>query len=100
MLDGEKRAAVPFRLAAIPFYNFVSLKLDHNAALVPLWALTTWAFMRSLDTRRIGWAVLFGLAASASLLTKCGRYSCWRDCSLRHWLTADATPIFARRRRG
>ena len=69
-LDREKRAAVPFLLAAIPFYNFLGLKFDQNSALIPLWALTMWALMRSLDSRRIGWAVLMGLAAAAAMLTK------------------------------
>ena len=69
-LDGEKRAAVPFLLAVIPFYNFIGLKWDQNSALIPLWALTLWAFMRSLDTRHPSWAVLTGLAGAAALLTK------------------------------
>jgi len=69
-LEREKRAAVPFLLAAIPFYNFLVLKYDANAALVPLWPLAIWAFMRSLDTRHAGWAALAGLAAAAAMLTK------------------------------
>jgi hypothetical protein len=69
-LDDEKRAATPFLLAVIPFYNFLGLKFDHNSALIPLWALTMLAFMRSLETRGIGWAVTTGLAASAAILTK------------------------------
>ena len=59
-LEGEKRAAVPFLLAVVPFYTFFGLKFDQNSALIPLWALTLWAFMRSLETRRAGWAVLTG----------------------------------------
>ena len=59
-LDGEKRAAVPFLLAVIPFYNFLGLKFDQNSALIPLWALAMWALLRSLDTRRTGWAALAG----------------------------------------
>ncbi len=69
-LDGEKRAAVPFLLGVIPFYNFLGLKFDQNSALIPLWALAMWALMRSLDGRRAGWAVLTGLAAAAAMLTK------------------------------
>ena len=69
-LQGEKRAAVPFLLAVIPFYTFLGLKFDQNSALIPLWALTLWAFMRSLETRRAGWAVLLGLAAAAAMMTK------------------------------
>lgn len=69
-LDGEKRAAAPFVLTPIPFYNFLGLKFDQNSALIPLWALAMLAFMRSLETRRIGWSVLTGLAAAAAMLTK------------------------------
>ena len=69
-LEGEKRAAVPFLLAVVPFYTFFGLKFDQNSALIPLWALTLWAFMHSLETRRTGWAVLTGLAAAAAMMTK------------------------------
>ena len=44
-LEGEKRAVAPFLLALIPFYNFIGLKWDQNSILIPLWALTTWAFV-------------------------------------------------------
>lgn len=69
-LDREKRAAVPFLLAVIPFYNFLGLKFDQNSALIPLWALAMWALMRALETRRGGWAALTGLAAAAAMLVK------------------------------
>ncbi len=68
-LYGEKRAAVPFLLAAIPFYNLLGLKFDQNSALIPLWALGAWAFMRAIETRRLGWAALAGTAAAAAMLT-------------------------------
>ena len=69
-LDGAKRAAVPFLLAIIPFYNFLGLKFDQNSVLIPLWALAIWAFVRSLNGRMLGWAALAGLAAAAAILTK------------------------------
>jgi len=69
-LEGPKLAAVPFLLAVIPFYNFLGLKFDQNSALIPLWALTTLAFVRSLDRGHIGWAVLAGIAGAAAMLTK------------------------------
>ena len=69
-LDGEKRAAVPFLLAVIPFYNFLGLKFDQNSALIPLWALAMWAFVRSLDRRHVGWGTFAGLSAAAAMLTK------------------------------
>jgi 4-amino-4-deoxy-L-arabinose transferase-like glycosyltransferase len=69
-LDDEKRAVAPFLLAAIPFYNFFALKFDQNSALIPLWALTLWAFMRMLQTRGAGWAALVGAAAAAAMMSK------------------------------
>ena len=69
-LAREKLAAVPFLLAAIPFYNFLGLKLDQNSVLIPLWALAMWAMLRALDTRHLGWAALAGIAAAAAMLTK------------------------------
>ena len=69
-LDGEKLASVLFLLAVIPFYNFLGLKWDQNSILIPLWALAMWALIRSLDTRKAGWAILCGAAAAAAMLTK------------------------------
>ena len=69
-LAREKLAAVPFLLAAIPFYNFLGLKFDQNSVLIPLWALSMWAFVRALDTRHLVWAALAGIAAAAAMLTK------------------------------
>lgn len=69
-LDGAKRAVAPFLLALIPFYNFIGLKWDQNSILIPLWALTTWAFVRSFRERHLGFAALAGAAAAASVLTK------------------------------
>ena len=69
-LEGEKRAAVLFLLALIPFYNFLGLKFDQNSALIPLWALAIWSLVRSLETRAIGWSVLCGVTAAAAMLTK------------------------------
>jgi 4-amino-4-deoxy-L-arabinose transferase-like glycosyltransferase len=69
-LDGDKRAVAPFLLAVIPFYNFIGLKWDQNSILIPLWALTTWAFVRSFERRHAGYAALAGAAAAAAMLTK------------------------------
>src|SRR4051812_27649922 len=69
-LPKEKLAAVPFLLAAIPFYNFLGLKWDQNSVLIPLWALAMWAMLRALDTRHLGWAALAGVAAVAAMLSK------------------------------
>ena len=38
--------------------------------MTPTWALTTWFFLRSFETRSSGWAALAGLAAAAAMLAK------------------------------
>jgi len=69
-LQGVKRAAVPFLLMLIPFYNFLALKLDHNTILIPLWAITTYAFVRSFQTRSILWSVMTGIFVGMAVLAK------------------------------
>ena len=69
-LEGEKQVAAPFLLALLPFYNFLGLKFDQNSILIPLWALTTWAFVLSFRHRHLGYAALAGVAAAAAMLTK------------------------------
>src|SRR5215471_9899400 len=69
-LDGEKRLIGLALLTLVPFYNFQALKFNANTIMVPLWALTTWWFLRSYETRNALYAVLAGLAAAAAMLGK------------------------------
>lgn len=69
-LPPDKRAAGVMWLSLLPFYNFFALKFNANSVETPFWALTTWAFLWSLDTRRPGWAVLAGIGAAAAILGK------------------------------
>jgi 4-amino-4-deoxy-L-arabinose transferase-like glycosyltransferase len=69
-LEGEKRVTGVLLLTLIPFYNFHALKFNANTVLLPLWAATTWWFLRSYETRRAGWAVLAGIGAAAAMLGK------------------------------
>jgi 4-amino-4-deoxy-L-arabinose transferase-like glycosyltransferase len=69
-LDGEKHAAGLALLTLVPFFNFHALKYNANSMLTPTWALTTWFFLRSLDSRSAGVAALAGLAAAAAMLVK------------------------------
>jgi Dolichyl-phosphate-mannose-protein mannosyltransferase len=69
-LDGEKRVAGLALLTLVPFFNFLALKYNANAAMTPTWALTTWFFLRSYESRSTGWAALAGLAAAAAMLAK------------------------------
>src|SRR5688572_11916812 len=69
-LDGEKRVAGLLLLTFIPFFNFHALKFNANTVLIPLWALVTWFFLRSFETRSAIWAALAGAAAAAAMMGK------------------------------
>jgi len=69
-LAGEKRVAALALLTLVPFFNFHALKFNANTVMMPLWAATTALFLRSYETRSVGWAALAGLAAAAAVLGK------------------------------
>jgi Dolichyl-phosphate-mannose-protein mannosyltransferase len=69
-LAADKRVVAIAMLMFIPFYNLLAIKFNANTVLTPLWAATTWWFLRSLETRRAGWATLAGVGAAASMLGK------------------------------
>src|ERR1700688_1107465 len=69
-LPPDKRVAGIVLLTFVPFYNFHAIKFNANTALTPFWALATWWFLRSFETRRVGWAVLAGVGAAAAMLAK------------------------------
>jgi 4-amino-4-deoxy-L-arabinose transferase-like glycosyltransferase len=69
-LPRDKRIVSIALLTLVPFYNFHALKFNVNAVLTPLWAATTWWFLRSFETRRAGWAALAGFGAAAAMLGK------------------------------
>src|SRR5580658_3453016 len=69
-LPPDKRVAGIVLLTFVPFYNFHATKFNANTVLTPFWALATWWFLRSFETRRLGWAVLAGIAAAAAMLAK------------------------------
>jgi len=69
-LSAEKRVAGLLLLTFVPFYNFHALRFNANSVLIPFWALTTWFFLRSYETRHAGWAVLAGASTAAAMLGK------------------------------
>ena len=44
----------------VPFFNFHALKFNVNTVLMPLWAATTFWFLRSYQTRSALYAALAG----------------------------------------
>jgi Dolichyl-phosphate-mannose-protein mannosyltransferase len=69
-LDGLKSAVGLALLTLVPFFNFHALKFNANSAMTPWWALTTWFFLRSFESRSPGFAALAGVAAAGAMLTK------------------------------
>jgi len=69
-LDADKRVVGIALLTLIPFFGFHALKYNVNTLLIPLWAATTLAFLRSFERRSALWAILAGFFAAASMATK------------------------------
>jgi 4-amino-4-deoxy-L-arabinose transferase-like glycosyltransferase len=69
-LDPQKRVVGTLLLTFLPFYNFHALKYNASSVLTPFWAVTTWWFLLSFETRRPGWAALTGVGAAAAMLGK------------------------------
>lgn len=69
-LDADKRIAALALLMLVPFFNFHALKFNVNTVLIPLWAVTTFWFLRSIKTRSSRYATLAGAAAAACMLAK------------------------------
>ncbi|HLL27710.1 MAG TPA: glycosyltransferase family 39 protein [Xanthobacteraceae bacterium] len=69
-LDPDKRAAGLALLTLVPFFNFLAIKYNVNAVLVPFWALTTYCFLLSYSTRNLWFAAIAGAGAAACMLGK------------------------------
>ncbi|HEY0439379.1 MAG TPA: glycosyltransferase family 39 protein, partial [Xanthobacteraceae bacterium] len=69
-LSDEKRVAALALATFIPFYNFLAFKYNANMVLIPFWAATGYFFLRSYETRGVGYAALAGAAAAGAMLGK------------------------------
>jgi 4-amino-4-deoxy-L-arabinose transferase-like glycosyltransferase len=70
VLSDEKRALGLALLTLVPFFNFLALNYNHTTLLMPLWALTTLFFLKSFESRHLGFAALTGFAAGVAMLGK------------------------------
>ena len=57
-------------LMLTPFYQFNALRFNANTILLSIWPWTMYFFVRSIETRRIGHAVVCGALAGFALLSK------------------------------
>jgi 4-amino-4-deoxy-L-arabinose transferase-like glycosyltransferase len=69
-LDIEKRVVGLALLTLVPFFNFHALKFNVNTVLMPVWAATTFWFLRSYQTQSALYAALAGAGAAACMLGK------------------------------
>jgi hypothetical protein len=69
-LHGDRRIVGLALLTFVPFFNFHALKFNANTVLMPFWAATTLAFIRSYETRAALPSALAGLAAAAAMYGK------------------------------
>jgi 4-amino-4-deoxy-L-arabinose transferase-like glycosyltransferase len=69
-LDIEKRIFGLALLMVMPFYNFHALKYNANTLLMPAWAWTTFAFLRSYRNRSATYGALAGAGAAVGMLAK------------------------------
>jgi 4-amino-4-deoxy-L-arabinose transferase-like glycosyltransferase len=67
---GDKRIIVLLLLMLTPIYQLHAQRFNANALLLPLWPIATYCFLRSFETRRIGWAIAAGAAAALAMLGK------------------------------
>ena len=64
------RLASVLFLVLTPAYSIWALKFNVNAPLISTWPWATYFFLRSVETRRIGFSICAGLLGGMALLTK------------------------------
>src|SRR3982075_1620590 len=69
-VKGDKRMIVLLLLMLLPIYQFHAQRFNANAVLLAAWPLTTYCFLRSFETRQVGWAVAAGATAALAMLGK------------------------------
>jgi 4-amino-4-deoxy-L-arabinose transferase-like glycosyltransferase len=67
---GDSRAVILLLLMLLPAYQFHAQRFNANTVLLAVWPLATYCFLRSYETRAIGWAAAAGLFAALAMLGK------------------------------
>lgn len=67
---GDKRIVVLLLLMLLPAYQFHAQRFNANAVLLPAWPIATYCFLRSFETREVGWAIAAGATAALAILGK------------------------------
>ena len=67
---GDKRIVVLLLLMLLPAYQFHAQRFNANVVLLPAWPIATYCFLRSFESRAVGWAVAAGATAALAMLGK------------------------------
>lgn len=67
---GDKRVIVLLLLMLTPAYQFHAQRFNANVALLAIWPLATYCFLRAFETRAAIWAVAAGLVSALAMLGK------------------------------
>ncbi len=67
---GDKRIVVLLLLMLLPAYQFHAQRFNANSVLLAIWPIATYCFLRSFETRQVGWAVAAGATAALAMLGK------------------------------
>lgn len=67
---GDSRAVVLLLLMLLPAYQFHAQRFNANTVLLAVWPLATYCFLRSYESRAIGWAAAAGALGALAMLGK------------------------------
>jgi 4-amino-4-deoxy-L-arabinose transferase-like glycosyltransferase len=67
---GDSRAVILLLLMLLPAYQFHAQRFNANTVLLAIWPLATYCFLRSYETRAVGWAAATGVLAALAMLGK------------------------------
>ena len=69
-VTGHRRIAATALLLLTPFYTFLSYRYNANSIFLSIWPWTLYFFVRSIERRGIGDALLFGVCIGLGLMSK------------------------------
>ena len=81
-VSGRARLTATLLLLATPFYTFLAYKFNANTIFISLWPWTLYFFVKSVDHMKMRDALLFGLLAAASILSKYYAVTILLTCAL------------------
>jgi hypothetical protein len=67
---GDKRVIVLLLLMLPPIYQLLAQRFNANTALLAVWPIATYCFLRSFETRQLKWAIAAGATAALAMLAK------------------------------